>query len=262
VSSLKPTTVRFVPDEATSADELAIAALHLYAYETAAGLLDPGARVLDVGFGEGYGSQILSERGVEYHGIEVDPEIVEHARSKYGPMFETYDGTRIPAADGAFDLVLAFQMIAYLDDPQPLLREIRRVLKPGGLALVSTPNRAYRLYDGQRPWNRYHAREYLAPELAQVLSETFADVTVQGIYAAEPIDSIVRARADRARKLARLDPLGLRYRLPESLNAPLRRTLRRTAQPEVDRSEFTLDRIGHSPEAANDGLDLLAFVRR
>lgn len=261
MSSLRPTTVRFVPDEATSADELAIAALHLYAYETAAAAIEQGARVLDVGFGEGYGSQILTEAGAEYRGVEVDPEIVDHARARYGPLFDEYDGTHIAAADGSFDLVLAFQMIAYLDDPQPLLSEIRRVLDPAGHAIVTTPNRAYRLYEGQRPWNRYHVREYLAPELERVLSETFAEVTVYGIYAAEPIDSIVRARADRARKLARFDPLGLRYRLPESLNAPLRRVVRRTAQPAVDRSDFGLDRIGHSVEAAADGLDLFAVVR-
>ena len=261
MNGLKPTTVRFVPDEATSPDELAIAALHLYAYETAARLTKAGDRVLDIGFGEGYGSQILSASGAGYRGVEVDPEIVEHARARYGPHFDTYDGSTIAAPDGAFDLVVAFQMIAYLHDPQPLLREIRRVLDPAGLALITTPNRAYRLFEGQRPWNRYHAREYLADELEQVLRETFDDVTVHGIYAAEPIDAIVRARADRARRLARFDPLGLRYRLPESLNAPLRRVVRRTAQPVVDRTEFSLDRIGHDVEAAADGLDLLAFVR-
>ncbi len=261
MSSLKPTTVRFVPDEASSADELAIAALHLYAYGTAADLVEPGARVLDVGFGEGYGSQILIEAGADYRGVEVDAEIVEHARARYGPLFETYDGTHISEADGAFDLVLAFQMIAYLDDPQPLLREVRRVLKPEGLALITTPNRAYRLYEGQRPWNRYHAREYLAPELVRgALGDVLRCQGRRDLR--RRADRLDRpARADRARKLARLDPLGLRYRLPESLNAPLRRALRRTAQPEVDRSEFALDRIGHSPDAATDGLDLLALAR-
>jgi SAM-dependent methyltransferase len=124
--TLKPTTVRFVPGDATSPDELAIAVLHLYAYETAKGLVSPGTRVLDIGFGEGYGSEILSDTGVEYRGLEVDPEIVEHARARYGPRFETYDGSSIPAPDGAFGLVIAFQMIAYLDDPLPLLREIPR----------------------------------------------------------------------------------------------------------------------------------------
>ena len=259
--ALKPTTVRFVPGEATSPDELGIAVLHLYAYETAAGLVRPGTRVLDIGFGEGYGSEILSGAGADYRGLEVDPEIVAHARERYGPVFDTYDGSSIRGADGAFDLVVAFQVIAYLDDPVPWLREIRRVLDPGGTALITTPNRVYRLYDRQRPWNRYHAREYSAAEFAQVVETTFSDVTVYGILAAEPIDSVVRARAARARKLARLDPFGLRYWLPESLNAPLRRMVRRTAPADVDRSEFTLDRVTHDETRVEDGLDLFAFAR-
>jgi hypothetical protein len=83
--SLKPTTVRFVPGEATSPDELGIAVLHLYAYETAVGLVHPGTRVLDIGFGEGYGSEILSGAGADYRGLEVDPEIVAHARERLWP---------------------------------------------------------------------------------------------------------------------------------------------------------------------------------
>ena len=259
--ALKPTTVRFVPHEATSADELAIAALHLYAYETAAALVSPGARVLDIGFGEGYGSTILVEAGAAYSGVEVDAEIVEHARSRYGARFDTYDGTSLDAPDESFDLVLAFQMIAYLDDPLPWQREVRRVLAPEGLAVITTPNRVYRLFEGQRPWNRYHAREYSASELAALLREVFSDVTVYGIAASEPIDSVVRARADRARKLARLDPLGLRYRLPESLNAPLRRVMRRAAQPDVDPSDFGVEWVRHDLESAETGLDLMAYVR-
>ena len=259
--ALKPTTVRFVPDEATSPDELAIAALHLYAYETAAGLVEPGMRVLDIGFGEGYGSSILADAGAEYVGIEVDLEIVEHARARYGARFEGYDGTTIDSPDESFDLVLAFQMIAYLDDPQPWLREVRRVLDTSGTSLITTPNRVYRLYEGQRPWNRYHAREYSASELEGVVGATFPNVEVYGIAADDPIDSVVRARADRARRLARLDPLGLRYRLPESLNAPVRRALRRAAQPEVDREAFGVEHVRHDRESADTGLDLLAIAR-
>ena len=260
--ALKPTTVRFVPDEATSPDELAIAALHLYAYETAARLVEPETRVLDIGFGEGYGSAILADAGAEYLGIEVDPEVVEHARARYGSRFETYDGTTIDAPDESFDLVLAFQMIAYLEDPQPWLREVRRVLATNGTALVTTPNRVYRLYEGQRPWNRYHAREYSAAELQAVVGAVFANVDVYGIAADDPIDSVVRARADRARRLARLDPLGLRYRLPESLNAPLRRVLRRAAQPDVDPADFGVEHVRHDLASAETGLDLLAIARR
>jgi len=261
VTGLKPTTVRFVPHEATSPDELAIAALHLYAYEAAAARVHDGMRVLDIGFGEGYGSTTLVEAGAVYSGIEIDPEIVEHARARYGESFDTYDGTTITAPDGSFDLVLAFQMIAYLDDPLPWLSEVRRVLTPTGAALITTPNRVYRLFDGQRPWNRYHAREYAADELVALLGSVFGEVTVFGIAASEPIESVVRARADRARRLARFDPLGLRYRLPESLNAPLRRMVRRAAQPDVDPEDFGTDRVRHDLASASTGLDLLAEVR-
>ena len=135
------------------------------------------------------------------------------------------------------------------------------VFDPSGTALLTTPNRAYRLCEGQRPWNRYHAREYSAAEFEQLVGTIFSDVTVCGVLAAEPTDSTVWARADRARKLARLDPFGLRYWLPESVNAPLRRVLRRAASPQVDRSEFTLDRVTRDETAAEEGLDLFAFVR-
>lgn len=259
---LRPTTSRFIPHEAESPDELAIALLHLYAYNVAAGLVRPGTRVLDVGFGEGYGSQILSEAGATYRGIETDPDMVEHARARYGGDFEAYDGTSIPAPDGAFDLVVSFQVIAFFADPGPWLRDIRRVLAADGLALITTPNRIHRLHEGQRPWNPHHAREYVAAELREVLETTFSGVQIFGIDADDPIASTVRARGARARKLARLDPLGIRYRLPDSLNARVRRVLRHAAQPKVDRAGFTLDRIRHDEGSAETGLDLLAHVRR
>jgi SAM-dependent methyltransferase len=259
--SLKPTTVRFIPGEAETADELAISVLHLHAYTIAAGLVRPGARVLDVGFGEGYGSEILGDAGADYRGIELDPDMVEHARARYGPWSEAYDGTSIPASEGAFDLVVAFQVIALLSDPPVVLREIRRVLDDGGQALLTTPNRIYRLADGQRPWNRHHYREYTAAELKQTLEAEFSVVRVFGVFASDPIASLVKARGARARRLARLDPLALHHHLPDSVNARLRRVMRRAAQPAVDPGDFTLDRVWHDEDAADYGLDLFAFVR-
>jgi hypothetical protein len=146
-------------------------------------------------------------------------------------------------------------------EPPVLLREIRRVLKADGQAMLTTPNRIYRLADGQRPWNRHHYREYTAAELEQELESVFSEVRILGVFAADPIDTLVKARGARARRLARLDPLGLHHRLPDSLNARMRRVLRRTAQPDVDPNEFALDRIWASEEQAELGLDLLAFVR-
>jgi SAM-dependent methyltransferase len=259
--ALKPTTVRFIPGEAETADELAISLLHLHAYTIAAGLVGPGARVLDVGFGEGYGSEIIGDAGADYRGIELDSEVVEHARTRYGPRFEAYDGTLFPLSDDAFDLVVAFQVIALLPDPAVVLREIHRVLDVGGQALLTTPNRIYRLADGQRPWNRHHFREYTAAEFKQELEAVFSEVRVFGVFASDSIASLVKARGARARRLARLDPLALHHHLPDSVNARLRRVMRRAAQPAVDRDDFTLDRVWHDEEAADRGLDLFAFAR-
>lgn len=258
--ALKPTTVRFIPGEATSADELAIATLHLHSYAMAAELAGPGSRVLDIGFGEGYGSEIFQGVGAEYLGIELDPAIVAHANERYGPHFRVYDGTTIPAADGAFDLVVMLQVIALIPEPEVVLREIARVLSPGGQAVISTPNRIYRLADGQRPWNRHHYREYTADALRDELSAVFSDVRIRGVFASEPIDSLVKARGARARKLARLDPLGLHDRLPDSVNARLRRLMRRAGQPDVDPADFAIDRVWLDDEAAL-GLDLMGFAR-
>jgi SAM-dependent methyltransferase len=235
--------------------------LHLYAYHHAAGRLSPDAHVLDLGFGEGYGAPILRMGGVRYSGLEVDPEMVEHAAAEYGVEVGLYDGTSIPAEDGAFDLVVAFQIIAYFRDPQPWLREIRRVLCPDGVGLITTPNRVWRLDDGQQPWNRHHMREYTADEFRETLARTFPTVTVYGIFAGEPIDSVVKARGARARKLAKIDRLGLRYRLPESLDARLRGFVRRAAQDEIDASEFTLERVRHQAHDVELALDFLAEVR-
>jgi SAM-dependent methyltransferase len=254
------TTVRFDPTVATSPDELAIAALHLYAYDFAARLVKSGARVLDVGFGEGYGAPILLDAGAAYTGLEVDADAVEHARRRYGATFELYDGVSIPSDDDAYDLVVSTQVIAYFRDPRPWLAELLRVVSAEGTVVLTTPNRTYRLYEGQRPWNRYHAREYSGGELFELLSSTFASVELYGVHAREPIDSIVRARADRARRLARLDLLGLRYHLPESLNARIRRVLRRAALPDVDPSQFSRERVWHDA-STDDALDLLAVHR-
>jgi hypothetical protein len=126
---------------------------------------------------------------------------------------------------------------------------------------LTTPNRIHRLADGQRPWNRHHYREYTASELQEVLESVFSDVTVFGVFASDPIDSLVKARGARAQRLARLDPLGLHHRLPDSLNARLRRMMRRARQPDVDAADFTLDRVWHQEDEAAQGLDLLAVVR-
>ena len=247
------TTERFDPTRPTTAEDRVMGLFHRYAYEVAAASIEPGARVLDVGFGEGYGAEILGTPN--YLGVEVDEKVVARARSRHPRFhFASYDGRRLPP--GPFDLAISFQVIEHVDEPEPWLDEIARVSRR---AMFTTPNRIHRVRDGERPWNRYHVREFLAEELRALLAAHFDDVVVYGVSARPEIEAVELARVARARKIARLDPLGLRYRLPEAADAWVRRKLRRPPLVEGD-ERFDLADLQHSEAHADSGIDLLAIV--
>ena len=256
---MRATTERYIPDEAKSPEELVIGLLHLYAYHAAAEMVSAGDRVLDVGFGEGYGASILASAGAEYLGLEVDPAAVEHARSRYGLAFETYDGSTIASPDDAFDLVTSFQVVEHLDDPGPWLAEIGACSVPAGKRCSPHRTALTASTTGSGRGTATTSASSPRVELRELLLGPFSEVQVYGVRGSEEIDAIERARVARARRLARLDPLGLRYRLPEGFDTRLRRALRRGAQAEVDRGELTLEQMRHD-EPPESGLDLLAVA--
>jgi hypothetical protein len=80
----------------------------------------------------------------------------------------------------------------------PYLQEIRRVVKPGGRVLFTTPNRLIRLDPGMKPWNSFHVREYAASELAAVLREVFPHTTVKGLMAHPNLYDVEYQRCQRS----------------------------------------------------------------
>ena len=96
-----------------------------------------GRSLLDLGCGLGGYSKVLADHGLEVKALDVVPEYVERARS-IGVDAELYDGERVPMADGCVDTVILLEVVEHLDDPARLLREARRVARPG--VLVTTPN--------------------------------------------------------------------------------------------------------------------------
>jgi SAM-dependent methyltransferase len=249
------TTERFDPTRAETVEDQAMGLYHRYAYSVAAAAIEPDARVLDVGFGVGYGAEILAT--ANYVGVELEEDVVERARARHpGFRFERYDGLHLP--EGPFDLVVSFQVIEHVPDPEPWLAEISRVTER---AMFTTPNRIHRLPDGGRPWNRYHVREYTADELRAQLERHFRQVVVHGVSAPREIEEIELARYARARRIARLDVLGLRHRLPTRLDAWARARLRKPVAPSSE-VKFDLSDLRHSPELAETALDLLAVASR
>jgi SAM-dependent methyltransferase len=103
-----------------------------------------GKRALDIACGEGNGSAMLSVTAARVVGVDPDPGVVAHAATTYGrlPHLSYAIGScdRIPLSDRSMDVVIAFDAIQYQDRHDEMLREIRRVLVPGGLLLLSSPN--------------------------------------------------------------------------------------------------------------------------
>jgi SAM-dependent methyltransferase len=179
--------------------------MHLKAYAEAREHT-AGRDVLDVGCNTGYGTVRLVGDARSVTGVDVSPAAVEAARTRpggEGVVFQVIDGFGLPFPDASFDLVTSFQVIEHVADPGPYLHEIRRVLRPGGRALFTTPNAATRLDPGMTPWNRFHVREYRAAELQHVLGDVFDDVEVLGMFGVPTLYDLEITRVDGNRKLVR-----------------------------------------------------------
>ncbi len=104
----------------------------------------PGGVLLDCGCGDGSFTAQLAERAgvAEIHGIEAIPERVKAAEARGVRVSQVDLNLRLPYPDRTFDIVHANQLIEHLHATDPFLREVRRILKPDGVALLSTNNLA------------------------------------------------------------------------------------------------------------------------
>jgi SAM-dependent methyltransferase len=152
---------------------------HLARYAFAARYAS-GRRVLDAGCGAGYGSAELARTAASVTGLDLSRDAVEWARGHYAaPTFLNGSCAALPFRAGAFDLVVAFEVIEHLHQQSSFLAECRRVLAPDGLLIVSTPNTLYyaeaRAAAGPNP---FHEHEFEAAEFEAALRAQFANVSV------------------------------------------------------------------------------------
>ncbi|HZR09728.1 MAG TPA: class I SAM-dependent methyltransferase, partial [Myxococcales bacterium] len=140
-------------------------------------------RVLDVASGEGYGAAYLASRAATVDGFDASAEAVRHAAKVYGDnprlSFANADIESFfrDAQPGSYDLVTAFEVIEHVDEPaqRMLLEGIRKVLAPGGVALISSPDK--QLYSDVRlQKNPFHVREMYREEFQALLASIFPNV--------------------------------------------------------------------------------------
>jgi len=106
------------------------------------GVLRPGVRVLEIGSGTGTLLSRLRGRGVDITGVDVNADLVAEARRWHGELpIQQVQGTSLPFPSRSFDVVMSFDVFEHISDSDAHLREVRRVLRPGGTYLIQTPNK-------------------------------------------------------------------------------------------------------------------------
>lgn len=131
--------------------------------------------VLDIACGTGYGLALLKETAKHITGVDVDIEAAREARSECDERAAVLlgDGLRLPFDDQCFDVVTSFETLEHLHSRSEFLAELRRVLRPGGKLVISTPNANYTKPVNGKPSNPFHIFEYTPQELRVELDAHF-----------------------------------------------------------------------------------------
>jgi len=134
--------------------------------------------ILDAGCGSGYGSQILAKAGAKkVYGIDLVADSIDYCQTHHSHpnlIFRKADLTRLDShffPDNFFDLICTFETIEHIKDYRKAIAEIYRVLKPGGLLLISTPNKAVYSPGTSKPFYPFHYHEFYLEDLKKMLKD-------------------------------------------------------------------------------------------
>ncbi|MEI2716994.1 MAG: class I SAM-dependent methyltransferase [Candidatus Nanopelagicales bacterium] len=142
--------------------------------------------VIEAGCGEGYGADMIRATGTQVIAIDMDDAVIAHVRRTY-PKVQTLQANLVdlPLRSGTADTVVCLQVIEHLWNLDEFLAECRRILRPGGRLVVSTPNRitfSPGLGRGEKPTNPFHVEEFDADQLvARLTDANFTSVQMHGL---------------------------------------------------------------------------------
>jgi len=208
-----------------------------------------GALVLEAGCGEGYGAALLAERARAVLALDYDAATSAHAAARYPGVFVARANLAgLPLPDAAVDVVANLQVIEHLWDQAGFLAECRRVLRPGGTLLLSTPNRITFSPGRDTPLNPFHTRELSGAELAGLLTEAgFEAIALAGVHHGPALRALDAAHGGSL------------------IDAQVAVALTGEPWPErlrADVASVRADDFEIRPERLDESLDLVAVARR
>jgi GT2 family glycosyltransferase/glycosyltransferase involved in cell wall biosynthesis/SAM-dependent methyltransferase len=167
---------RFTPETGGN-----IALEHLPRYAMACELA-AGRVVLDIASGEGYGAAMLANNAGNVIGVDISSAAVEHARNRYrreNLEYRVGSCVAIPLPDASVDLVVSFETIEHHDQHEQMMLEIKRILRPTGILLISSPDK-HHYSDGPGYRNPFHVKELYLHEFKQLIERHFRNAAYFG----------------------------------------------------------------------------------
>jgi ubiquinone/menaquinone biosynthesis C-methylase UbiE len=220
--------------------------------------------VLEVGCGEGRGVELLMSKSKSFTAVDKIEEALAQLRKRFpaGKFISMNIPPLNGLADNSYDCVVSFQVIEHIKNDALYLREINRVLKPGGLALFTTPNRKKSL--SRNPW---HVREYLAHELKALAAGIFSTAEMKGISGNEKVMEYYEQNKKSVQRIMKWDIFRLQWNLPAwMLRAPYEFLNRRNRNKLQMGDDALVKSIHHEDycvtDDADNALDLLLIVTK
>ena len=183
----------------------------ILAYVEAAKIVS--GKVLEIGTGSGYGIEVIASNTDKFVTIDKFESDVASNKELLGDNDVEFMQMNVPPLkgieDNSFDYVITFQVIEHIKDDNEFVKEVYRVLKPGGKLIVSTPN--IKMSITRNPW---HIREYTVPEFTALLGKQFPKVEPLGVFGNHKVMDYYNENKKSVEKITKFDIFNFQYILP------------------------------------------------
>jgi ubiquinone/menaquinone biosynthesis C-methylase UbiE len=224
---------------------------HLIAYKEVAKIIR--GTVLEIGSGEGYGIMELAPIADKYIAVDKYDTHISDELKRANEI--TFIQTEVPPLktidNNSVDFVVTFQVIEHIQNDELFLKEIKRVLKPGGKMVMTTPNILMSLT--RNPW---HIREYSPEQMGNIVKSIFSNFEMKGVFGNEKVMDYYQKNKESVERFTKWDIFNMQYWLPRwMLQIPydiLNRFNRHSLQDNNEGIVNTVEYTDYSIEPSSD----------